>query len=128
MRGIERDRRAALRPCPALGQHLAPRELADLAGELTDAVGRDRRLAIEPVAPHDVDRAPSMSQLGALRWPMANTTSPGPKSRSAPLAKRFAVSIWAALSTGKIARFCRLGWHRMSPSRVYVQSVCSMKN
>jgi hypothetical protein len=42
----------------------------------------------------------STSQLGTLRWPMPNTTSPGAKSRGGPLAKRLAVSIWVASSTG----------------------------
>ena len=82
------------------------------------------------------------SHAGAFRSPTSNTTSPGANVRAGPLAKRLAVSICAASSTGKIcsrrvsmmlmrgllARFCRLGWHRMSPPTVYVQGACRMKS
>ena len=57
MRGVERQRGAAVGAGPAAGERIAPGELAHLTGELPDMMRRDRRLALEAVAPHDVDRA-----------------------------------------------------------------------
>ena len=57
MRRVQWHRRASF--CASLpgGKGLAPRKLADLSRELTDAVARYRRLAIETIAAHDIDGA-----------------------------------------------------------------------
>src|SRR6185437_16948397 len=57
MRGVERQRGAAVGAGSAASQRIAPSKLAHFTGDLPDMVRRDRRLALEAVAPHDVDRA-----------------------------------------------------------------------
>jgi hypothetical protein len=55
MSSVERNRDAAQSPGSPSGYRRAPGELAQLTGELTGPVDRDRRLMIEPITSHDID-------------------------------------------------------------------------
>ena len=57
MRRIQWNRCASFCTSPTGGKGLAPRKLADLSGEVTDAVARYCRLATETVTAHDIDGA-----------------------------------------------------------------------
>jgi hypothetical protein len=57
MRGVEGQRGAPLWTGSAGGQRGASGKLAELAGDLAEAVDGDRHLVIEPVSADDLDRA-----------------------------------------------------------------------
>ena len=139
MRRVERQRRAAVAAGPAASERLTPRELAHLAGDLPDMMRRDRRLAIEPIAPHHIDRALEHEPGGSV--PLADVEHdlarrevarrPARKAlgrldlRGVEHGKDLLVTLFDDAHAGLLARFRRLGWHRMSPPTFYVQSTCT---
>src|SRR5215471_19971270 len=101
MRRVEPERDAACRTHAATGERSPPEEVAEFAGELpSEMAGENSLTGIESVAAHHIDRASEHKPYGDMALALFEHELAGVKFLAGPVAKRFAVSIWPASSTG----------------------------